>query len=195
MKKIAIALLVILGLLVGLWMLLFYNIYSASRLDLAEKADAIAILGAAEYAGKPSPVFKARLDHALELYKKGQASIIITTGGTYPGEKTSEGEVGEKYLEAMGVPSSKIITDKYSLTTKQNLARIADIAHEQKLEKIIIVSDPFHMYRALRVAKDLGLNVFPSPTKTSPISENFRLEFWYIARESFLTVLHILFDA
>lgn len=173
---------------------LFYKIYSTSRVDGVEKADAIVVLGAAEYAGKPSPVFQARLDHAYELFQKSFAPLIITTGGTHPGEDFSEGEVGKKYLTKKGVPENKIIAETSSLTTKQNIMRATEILKDKKLEKIILVSDPFHMYRCVLITTDVGISAVPSPTLSSPISKNSWLELEYMGREVMLSLLHILFD-
>ncbi|MEK7523852.1 MAG: YdcF family protein [Patescibacteria group bacterium] len=172
----------------------FFRVYQTAQLDQAQPADAIAVLGAAQYAGKPSPVFEARLEHAYELFQKGIAPYIITTGGTFPGEKNSEGEVGKKYLVGRGVPAEKIFTENQSQTTKQNMTRISEIAKERRFAKIIIVSDPFHMYRAVSIAHDLRIDALPSPTQTSPISKKPWLEAVYMGRETLLSVLHIFFD-
>lgn len=174
---------------------LFVQIEFTASLDLATNADAIVVLGAASYAGNPSPVFKARLEHAAELFQKKLAPIIITTGGIYAGEAISEGATGKKFLEEIGIPADQILAEENSETTKQNLTRIAEIAKERNLSKIILVSDPFHMYRAVRIAEDLGLSAFPSPTRKSPISKNFWLELWYVGRELILSFMHIIFDA
>lgn len=189
MKKLLVAVLVILGIFLFIFDWLFWRIYQTSKLDLATKADAIAVLGAAEYAGKPSPVFQARLDHAAELYKEDFAPFIITTGGTHPGEKFSEGAVGKMYLAKKGISAEKIIVDEKSLTTKENVGRIAEISRKKNFQKIIIVSDPFHMYRALMLSKKIGIEALPSPTRKSPISENRWLEVKYMLRETILTLL------
>lgn len=189
MKKI----LLIASVLVGIFILsfgwIFFRIHKTAQLDRAEKADAIAVLGAAAYAGKPSPVFQARLDHAVKLYRQDLALFVITTGGTHPGEKFSEGAVGKKYLEKKGIPAENILVDEQSLTTRQNVERISEIAREKNFQKIIIVSDPFHMYRALMLAKKFGIEALPSPTRESPISENKWLETRYMLREMILTFL------
>lgn len=173
---------------------LFSQIIYFSKQDFASQADAIVVLGAAQYAGKPSPVLKARLDHAYDLFQQKLAPIVITTGGTHPGEKFSEGEVGKKYLENRGIAAEKILAETESLTTKQNLSRVYDIAKTKNLKIIIAVSDPFHMYRATLIAKKLGLTTLSSPTKTSPISDNVFLELQFMLREMGLVVAHILFD-
>lgn len=179
-------------LLFAVW--IFFNILRTGAKDSAQKADAIAVLGAAQYAGKPSPVLEARLNHAYELYKQNLAPLIITTGGVYPGEKFSEGEVGKKYLELKGVPPEKIIAETQSLTTRQNLTRVKEIAETKVLNKIIFVSDPFHMYRIKQIAEDLELTPFLSPTRESPIAKNKRIEFQYILREMFLVAADTFFD-
>ena len=176
----------------------FFQIIRTAQLNEATNeatnVDAIIVLGAAEYAGKPSPVFQARLNHAKELFEKGFAPLIITTGGTYPGEKISEGEVGRKYLERRGIPAEKIIAETQSLTTKQNLMRVKDIARDKKIERVILVSDPFHMYRSVKIAEDLGFTALSSPTRERPKSQNKWLEMQYIGREMGLVILHEFFD-
>jgi len=191
-KKLLIAVLAAFGifLLISSW--LFFRIHQTSKLDLAAKSDAIAVLGAAEYAGKPSPVFQARLDHAAELYKQGLAPFLITTGGTHPGEKFSEGAVGKMYLVKKGIPTEKIIVDEESLTTRENIERIAEISREKNFQKIIIVSDPFHMYRSLLLAEKSNIEALPSPTRKSPISENRWLEIRYMLRETVLSIFYKL---
>jgi uncharacterized SAM-binding protein YcdF (DUF218 family) len=122
------------------------------------------------------------------------APIIITTGGVYDGEKFSEGEVGKKYLEERGVPAEKIIAEEESQTTKQNLSRVKDIVEERGIKNIILVSDPFHMYRALKIAEGLNLDATTSPTTQSPISKNFWLEFGFIVKEVLAVAAHFVFD-
>lgn len=193
MKKLAKIIIAVITILLLLVMWLFFNILRTGSEDSAQKADAIAVLGAAQYAGKPSPVLKARLDHALELFQKNLAPLVITTGGNFAGEKFTEGEVGKKYLQNKGIPEDKIISENNSQTTEQNIAGIAQIAKEKKLAKIILVSDPFHMYRSSLIAKNSGLIIFTSPTLTSPISKNAWLRFWYIGREIILTSAYLFF--
>lgn len=195
-KRLIIFLMAFIGILAALFVIFFVKVELAARLDNAAKADAIVVLGAASYAGKPSPVLQARLDHATELYKKEFAPIIITTGGTHPGEKFSEGESGKNYLAAKGVPSESIVAEEDSLTTNQNLARAYEIAKEKNISKIIIVSDPFHMYRASLIARSVGFpDALASPTKTSPISKNFWLNLWYVCRETVLSFAYTVFGA
>jgi len=162
----------------------FYKIYTTAQIDMAEKADAIAVLSAAQYSGKPSPIYKARLDHAMELFKLEMAPTIITTGGVSTSGEISEGEVGKKYLISNGIPANKIISDVESLTTEENIREIASIAQDNNLKKIIVVSDPFHLYRAILIAKSFNLDLIPSPTRKSPVTKNSLLEYKYMARET-----------
>src|SRR3989338_2809608 len=190
MKKLLAVIIIVLGIAIFAFAWLFFTIEYKGSIDEVERADAIAVLGAAEYDGKPSPVLQARLDHAYDLYKEGVAPVIITTGGVHEGEKISEGDAGKAYLIKKRVAASALISEGNSLTTKQNIARIEDIVHAHGFGKIILVSDPFHMYRATMIARDRGLTTLSSPTRTSPISRNFWLETKYVLREIGLSLAH-----
>lgn len=194
LKKIKYIVIALIIFILAVFLIMFYKIEHAANLDQAQNADAIVVLGAAVYAGRPSPVLKARLDHAAELFNAGLAPLIITTGGTHAGEKYSEGGVGKEYLRRQNIPENNILAEEQSLTTKQNFTRVAEIANSRNLKKIIVVSDPFHMYRANIIAKDSGLDVFTSPTRASPIFKNSWLELQYIGREMVLSLTHILLD-
>ncbi|PJC36909.1 YdcF family protein [Candidatus Peregrinibacteria bacterium CG_4_9_14_0_2_um_filter_53_11] len=195
MRRIVILTATLGGLVLGGIFYLTIAIYSMAALDRAAPADAITVLGAAQYDGRPSPVLEARLEHALALYNKGLAPLIITTGGKIEGDRFTEAEAGKTYLVEHGIPESAILMDQDSLTTKQNLSRVKEIMNENRLVSTIIVSDPFHIYRATLIASDLGLTALPSPTRTSPIAENRWLEFEFVMREVFLTISHLLFEA
>lgn len=193
-KKVLIFVLCLVAVLLSVIGFTVIQVVRYSYIQNDQKADAIIVLGAAEYAGKPSPVFAARLDHAYDLYKNGTAGVIITTGGSQPGEPYSEGTAGKKYLEKKGVLAEAVFADVDSDNTKQNLMRAKEIADAQNLHSFILVSDPFHMYRSKITAEDLGMSVTTSPTRTSPIAKNFWLNLEYISRETGLSLLHILFD-
>ena len=130
--------------------------------DYAAPSDAIAVLGAAEYDGKPSPVFRARLDHALSLYQRGIAPLIVTLGGN-GGDQYSEGAVGEEYLESKGVPEEDIIAETESRTTEDSARRVAVIAKANGLRRLVIVSDGTHLFRIHEICAADGLNVLTSP--------------------------------
>lgn len=136
--------------------------YSAK--DEARHADAIAVFGAAEYDGRPSPVLRARLDHALELYQQGIAPLVITLGGGYEADAPhSEGGVGEDYLLAHGVPEADIIAETHSDDTEESAERLAVIARENNLKTIVVVSDGSHLFRIHAICEHDGLQVFTSP--------------------------------
>ena len=133
-----------------------------AELDEARPADAIVVFGAAEYDGRPSPVLRARLDHALSLYKRGIAPLMITLGGG--GESThSEGAVGHDYLVAHGVPESRIIAETQSNNTEESAQRLAVIAAANHLQRIVVVSDGTHLFRIHAICGRAGLDIYTSP--------------------------------
>lgn len=131
--------------------------------DEARPADAIAVFGAAEYDGRPSPVLRARLDHALVLYREGLAPLMITLGGSERGDAYSEGGVGRDYLLAHGVPETDIIAETESRNTQESVERLAVIARENHLESLVVVSDGTHLFRVHELCASMGLNVYTSP--------------------------------
>ena len=140
----------------------YLQIESYAGRDQTAKADAIGVFGAAEYDGKPSPVYRARLDHALELYHRGIAPLIITLGGN-GGDQYNEGAVGREYLEGMGVPESAIIAETESRNTEESARRIAVIARANGLRRLVIVSDGTHLFRIHEICAADGLDVLTSP--------------------------------
>ena len=140
----------------------YVQIESYASQDQAAPSDAIAVFGAAEYDGKPSPVFRARLDHALTLYRRGIAPLIVTLGGN-GGDQYSEGGVGREYLESQGVPDKAIIAETESRTTEDSARRIAVIARANGLRRLVIVSDQTHLFRIHEICAADGLNVLTSP--------------------------------
>lgn len=139
------------------------EVYRQSTREEAQPADAIVVLGAAEYRGKPSPVLRARLDHALELYTKGLAPLIVTTGGSGEGSRFTEAEAGRDYLVRHGVPSENIILETDGTTTLQSIAAVAEILDRSNLKSCIVVSDGYHLFRAKKMLEVHGLKVYGSP--------------------------------
>jgi uncharacterized SAM-binding protein YcdF (DUF218 family) len=145
--------------------------YVARRIELqstrdeARRADVILVLGAAEYSGRPSPVFRARLDHALDLYGRGLAPRIMTTGGAGGDRVFTEGGVGRSYLIGHGVPSERIVVESEAESTAESTAMAAEIMHRMGLHTVIVVSDGYHIYRAKRMLNFAGLKVYGSPRK------------------------------
>lgn len=155
----------ILLLLAFLWCLYVYHeIGEVGSEDQAVRSDAIAVFGAAEYRGRPSPVFHARLDHAVELYRKGIAPVLITLGGGADVDSgLTEGGVGRDYLLANGIPLTDIIAETRSVDTEQQVASLAAIAREHRFRTIVVVSDPTHLFRIREMCEEAGLDVYTSP--------------------------------
>jgi uncharacterized SAM-binding protein YcdF (DUF218 family) len=157
----------------------------ASQQDQRERVDAIVVLGAAQYNGRPSPVLRARLDHALELYGEGLGPRLIVTGGVGRGDTTSEAAVGRRYLAAHGVPDSVIVAQDEGRTTRASMDAVRSWLRGRRLRRVLLVSDPFHMFRLRLEARRTALDAFTSPTESSPISHNPVLELRYLLAEGF----------
>jgi uncharacterized SAM-binding protein YcdF (DUF218 family) len=167
---------VLLGLLV---LLLAYFAVSTTLVarwmgkDERPRVDAIVVLGAAQYDGRPSAIYQARLEHALDLWSGKVAPVVVFTGGKEEGDRFTEGGSGARWAVERGLPAGAVLTEEHSRTTYQNLAgakRILERRRPGRRPRIVVVSDPFHMFRAVRQAADLGMDAYPSPTRTSPLS-------------------------
>jgi uncharacterized SAM-binding protein YcdF (DUF218 family) len=153
-----------------------WQIHHVGAEDDARPADAIAVFGAAEYQGKPSPVLRARLEHTLQLYQRGIAPLIITLGGEDDMEH-SEGGVGRDYLEAHGVPAKAIVPETLSGSTEESVTRLAAIAKERNLHTLVVVSDATHLFRIRELCQAQGLTVYTSPrTETRELSRGEKLK-------------------
>ncbi len=139
------------------------EIQQVSRVDEAQPADAIIVLGAAEYRGRPSPVLEARLNHALLLYLKGMAPRVITTGGAGGDPVFTEGSVGRAYLTQHGVPPEAIVVEREAESTMQSVAAVAEIMRRMNLRSAIVVSDGYHIFRVKKMLESSGLKVYGSP--------------------------------
>lgn len=142
---------------------IYVQIEHYAYVDQAAPADVICVFGAAEYAGRPSPVLRARLDHALALYEHGIAPVVVTLGGSAPGDSYSEGQVGQAYLMANGVPENAIIAETQSRNTEEQALRIVAIARTNGYTRVVIVSDPAHLFRVREICAHEGLQVLTSP--------------------------------
>jgi uncharacterized SAM-binding protein YcdF (DUF218 family) len=168
---------VLLGLLVGV---LAYFVVTTALVarwmgkDERPRVDAIVVLGAAQYDGRPSAIYEARLEHAVELWRGRVAPILVFTGGKERGDRFTEGGSGARWARQRGVPAGAVLVEERSRTTYQNLAGakqlLEDRAPDRHRHRIVVVSDPFHMFRAVKQAADLGMDAHPSPTRTSPLS-------------------------
>lgn len=144
----------------------FVQVYRASRHDGARAADAIIVLGAAQYDGRPSPVLRARLDHALELYESGLASRIVLTGGRQEGDRFTEATSGYNYLRDRGVPDAALLKEVDGQNTWESLAASARFLAAQDLTMVVLVTDDYHAYRAEAIAEERGLQASVSPTES-----------------------------
>ena len=144
------------------------QIQRQSQIDEAQPADAIIVLGAAEYRGRPSPVLEARLNHALFLYLKQMAPRIITTGGAGGDPVFTEGSVGRAYLSEHGVPPEAIVVEREAGSTAQSVAAVAEIMRRMNLKSAIVVSDGYHIFRVKKMLESSGLRVYGSPRPSAP---------------------------
>jgi uncharacterized SAM-binding protein YcdF (DUF218 family) len=170
---------------VAMWVIAVLGVVIAGRSDQHPRSDAIVILGAAQYVGRPSPVLQARLDHGAELWRTQTAPLVIVTGGVGTGDTTSEAEVGRRYLLSAGVPDSAILLERAGRTTGQSLRAVATMLRERRLHTAVLVSDPFHSMRLRILAMRHGFRGTTSPTRTSPISRNARAQWRYVLSEAF----------
>jgi uncharacterized SAM-binding protein YcdF (DUF218 family) len=150
-----------------------WRIWDEGSHDDRRASDAIVVLGAAQYNGRPSPVFQARLDHAIELYHDGVAPILVVTGGKLPGDRTTEAAAARVYAVAHNVPDDAILVEDRGRTTLESLRSVGDLLHERRLSSAGFVSDRTHMLRVLRIARDEGVDAHGSPTATSPTDATF----------------------
>jgi len=146
-----------------------YRIWDQGEQDERRPADAIVVLGAAQYDGRPSPVFRARLEHAVALYQEGYAPILIVTGGKAKGDRTTEAAAARKFAIEHGVPASAILVEDRGRTTLESLGTVAQLLREHGLHSAVFVSDRSHMLRVLRIARDQDIEAWGSPTQTSPV--------------------------
>jgi uncharacterized SAM-binding protein YcdF (DUF218 family) len=168
------------------WGLALVSIFLFGRLEEARPVDAIVVLGAAQYDGRPSPVLKARLDHALELYNLGYGKKMILTGGVGVGDTVSEAEVGGRYVAKAGIKKENIVLERTGLSTEESMAAVDRLMERQALHTALLVSDPFHMLRLRLLAWRLGVKAYSSPTRSSPIGLGSVEEWRHVIRESLI---------
>lgn len=148
------------------------------------QADAIVVLGAAQYAGRPSPVLRARVDHALALWREKVAPLLVFTGGVGERDTTSEAAVSASYAMRRGVPESAMMLEAQGRTTSESITSVAEMLRARQQTSVVLVSDPFHMFRLWILARRHGLKVVTSPTRTSPIWASVPVSAGYIFSES-----------
>lgn len=160
----------------------FVQVWRAAHDDQARPAEAIVVFGTAQYNGVPSPVLAARLDHAIELYRRELAPVIVVTGGNQPGDQFTEATASANYLIQRGVPDDDVLREVSGTSSWQSLAATANFLDDRKIREVLLVSDPFHSLRIQAMASELGLDGHASPTPTSPIRGI--TEARYMARET-----------
>ncbi len=168
------------------WTYLYFQIRDSAVRDEAQPADAIVVLGAAQYNGRPSPVLKARLDHANELYKQQYSQAIITTGSYGPDPNFSEAHVSTQYLVQHGVDVANIITEQGSGSTYDSIQAAAHLMQGKGWKTALVVSDGFHLFRVKRMFQDNGILAYTSPAPNSPIEVASSQRFWHSVREVIL---------
>lgn len=145
--------------------LTFVQVWQASRSDAAQSADAIVVLGAAQYDCTPSPVLEQRLDHALELYQDGVADTIVVTGGKQSGDRCTEAESSANYLRDLGVPDDDLLLEVQGRNSWESVAATGHILRERDLTRAVLVTDGYHALRVQAIAEQVGLDASVSPTQ------------------------------
>lgn len=181
-------------LLLSIWIVSLAAVIYWQRRDDAQPAAAIVVLGAAQYVGRPSPVLRARIDHAIELWRRGLAPRIIFTGGFGDGDTASEAAVSQRYAVSRGVPPKDILIENSGRTTAESMQHVAMLMETGPSRAVILVSDPFHMLRLSIVARRFGLTPYTSPTRTSPISLSRHEEWRYMLAESIKVPIAFLLE-
>ncbi|MCC7052510.1 MAG: YdcF family protein [Gemmatimonadaceae bacterium] len=181
-------------LLLVVWGVSIAAVLVAGHRDAAQPAGAIVVLGAAQYAGRPSPVLTARLDHAIALYRSTVAPYLIVTGGKATGDITSEAETSARYARQHGVPAKAIILEDESRSTTEQMHAVARIVRARDLGAVVLVSDRFHMLRLLLTAWKLDLTAYGSPTRSSPIVLSDAAGIRYVLAESLKAPLAFLLE-
>lgn len=176
------------------WLLSAAGVFWVASRDGAVAADAIIVLGAAQYQGKPSPVLRTRLDHAIGLYARGLAPRLVLTGGIAEGDTESEAAVSREYALRAGVPDSAILLENDGRTTGQSLRAVGRLLGARGMRRAILVSDPFHLFRASLVARRQGLEVLTSPTRVDGVWTRLVRQPGYFLSETLKAPVAMVFD-
>jgi uncharacterized SAM-binding protein YcdF (DUF218 family) len=153
----------------GYYAITLLQVYRTGRTDQARPVDAIVVLGAAQYDGTPSPQLAARLDHVVTLYDERIAPLVVVTGGKQPSDRFTVAEASARYLAERGVPSEAIAMESGGRSTYESLANTAELLEQRGLERVVVVTDPYHALRSRLIAQDVGLTAYASPTPTSVV--------------------------
>lgn len=161
-----------------------FRVWYVARADERPQADAIVVLGAAQYNGTPSKILEARLRHAYDLYEAGVAGHIVTSGGSQAGDAFTEAQASTNWLVSRGVPAEAIVTVGIGNDTLRTLSAVSDSVGAQGWNSIVLVSDPWHSLRAATMAEDVGMEVATSPTHSGPVVQTREIQARYIFRET-----------
>jgi uncharacterized SAM-binding protein YcdF (DUF218 family) len=167
-------------------------IWWTARQDSRPGSDAIVVLGSAQYNGVPSSIFEARLEHAVKLYEDGVAPVVVTVGGKKAGDEFTEAEAGRDYLAANGIPADALLAVPTGVDTLESMRAVASTFRDRGWSSAVLVSDPWHVMRAERMAEDAGIDASGSPTRQGPAVQTRATQFRYILRE---TAAYLLYRA
>ena len=145
-----------------------FRIWQQGLQDETRPAGAVVVLGAAEYNGRPSPIYQARLQHAVDLFHTGNYRFLMVTGGKQPGDRTTEAAVGRQFAIDQGVPADRILSEDQGRNTRESLDAVRTTLAAHSVRDAVFVSDRSHMLRVLRIAADLGIQAYGSPATDSP---------------------------
>ncbi|QBI53341.1 YdcF family protein [Streptomonospora litoralis] len=159
-------------------------VWYTARADERPASDAILVLGASQYNGRPSPIFEARLAHAETLYREGVAPVLITVGGNQPGDNYTEGGSGRDWLVEQGVPADDVIAIKQGSDTLQSVEAVSGVYERRGWSSVVIVTDPWHSLRSREMAEDHGMEAATSPSRSGPAVIKRETQLWYITRET-----------
>jgi uncharacterized SAM-binding protein YcdF (DUF218 family) len=160
-------------LLIGYYFVSLFQVYSTGSRDQARAVDAIVVMGAAQYDGRPSPQLAARLDHVAELWPQGFAPIVVVTGGNQPGDRFTEAEASAAYLIERGVPEASIVLEDRGATSFESLERVAVLLADSTRSddsSVLVVTDPYHSLRSRLIAEEVGMTAYTSPTNASVVT-------------------------
>lgn len=160
------------------------RVWQVARLDARDRVDAIVVLGASQFDGRPSPIFRARLDHAKTLYDSDIGLVVVTVGGNREGDRFTEASAGARYLRAEGVPADALAEVGEGSDTLSSLEAVAALAEERSWDTVVLVTDPWHSYRARAMAGEVGLTARTSPARSGPVVQGRARELRYILRET-----------
>jgi uncharacterized SAM-binding protein YcdF (DUF218 family) len=167
-------------------------IWWTARQDSRPTADAIVVLGSAQYNGVPSSIFEARLEHALRLYEAGVAPVVVTVGGKAAGDQFTEAEAGRDYLADAGLPDDALLAVQEGVDTLESMRAVSAEFADRGWSTAVLVTDPWHVMRTERMAEDAGIDAESSPTRQGPSVYSRTTQFRYILRE---TAAYLLYRA